>query len=189
MIEVHPGLFVGDEASERAVRGDPAWFVIHACKEPFHRTALGYDGRGAPVDHPERLIAHRPGCLILNLIDAPDPAMIPAEVIGAAIQVIADNITRAKVLIHCNAGRSRSPVIAMLYLALHTDLFDQDDYDDAAQRFSTLYPPLAPAAGMEGFARRVWSGDIELAASEPKPIQEAVRAVPAAPRARISFTL
>jgi hypothetical protein len=169
MIEVHPGLFVGDEADERVTRGAADWFVVHACKEPFHRAALGYEGRGAPQGHPEYLVAYRPGCVILNLIDAPESRMIRPEVIAAGVQAIADNLLRSRVLVHCNQGRSRSPVIAMLYLALHTDLFDTDTYDTAAARFAALYPPFAPAAGMEQFAQQVWHGEIDLPAQSWEP--------------------
>ena len=169
MIEVHPGLFVGSEADELGTRGASEWFVGHACKEPFHRAALGYEGRGAPSDDPEYLVAHRPGCVILNLIDAPDPQFIRAEVVAAAIKAIADNLTRSKVLVHCNKGESRAPTIALLYLALHTDRFDDCDYAAAAARFSESYPAYRPAAGMAGFARAVWAGEVELA--EPEVIR------------------
>lgn len=77
MIEVYPNLFVGDEADYRIVLNMSGWFIVHACKEPFHRQALGYAGRGAPKDHPEYLVAERDGRLILNLVDAPNPAYIP----------------------------------------------------------------------------------------------------------------
>ena len=70
MIEVHRNLFVGGEADEQQVRGHHGWFFIHACKEPYHRQALGYAGRAASKDHPEYLIARRDGRLILNLVFA-----------------------------------------------------------------------------------------------------------------------
>lgn len=69
MIEVFPNLYVGSEQDEHLARGAPCWFIIHACKEPYHRQALGYSGRAASKDHPEYLIAHRLGRLILNLVD------------------------------------------------------------------------------------------------------------------------
>lgn len=41
MIEIHPNLFVGGETDEHQIRGQTGWFVIHACKEPYHWDALG----------------------------------------------------------------------------------------------------------------------------------------------------
>lgn len=158
MIEVHPGLFVGDEADEFAIRGATGWFVVHACKEPFHRNALNYTGRSVDKRHPEYLVAHRPGCVILNLIDAPDPQFVSSTVIAAAVQAIAANIVRSKVLVHCNRGKSRAPTIALLYLALETSVFDECAYDEAIARFYQIYPPYAPAGGMGGFARLAWMG-------------------------------
>lgn len=183
MIEVHPGLFVGSEADELGTRGASEWFVVHACKEPFHRRALGYDGRAAPKGHPEYLVAHRPGCIILNLVDAPDPKFIRPEVIAAAIKAIADNITRSKVLVHCNRGGSRAPTIALLYLCLHTPMFDDCDVARAAERFKALYAPYKPAAGMAGFARNVFAGgdlpDIvqETEAEPERPVPTKARAI------------
>jgi hypothetical protein len=78
MKEIHPHLFVGSEQDyESVVSKQAGWRVVHACKEPYHRRALGYSGRAAPKTHPEYLIARRGDRLILNLVDAPDPAYIP----------------------------------------------------------------------------------------------------------------
>lgn len=177
MIEAHPNLFVGDESDALAVAGEPGWFVVHACKEPYHRAALGYTGRGAPKDHPEFLFAEREGCIALNLVDLPDPAMIRPEVVAAGLRAIDANIERGKVLVHCNRGESRAPTIALLWLALNTDRFDDCDFAEAVDRFRQVYQPFRPAAGMEGFARRVWdgvaslpSGAIEPDAAPPEPI-------------------
>ena len=51
MKEVYPNLFVGTELdyeNNKALFDN--WCVVHACKEPYHRNALGYTGRGAPKD-------------------------------------------------------------------------------------------------------------------------------------------
>ena len=112
MIEVYTNLFVGAEHDEVSLRGQDGWFVVHACKEPYHRQALGYRGQGAPKHHPEYLIARRDGRLILNLVDVDDVNFISPIIIDAALGDIHQNIMSKRVLVHCNQGQSRSPSIA-----------------------------------------------------------------------------
>lgn len=117
MKEIYPNLHIGSQDDyENIVRNQDGWYVIHACKEPYHRQALGYTGRSAPKEHPEYLIAYRGNHLILNLVDASDPAYIPKEIIDEAIKAIGVNIVNHKVFVHCNQGQSRSAEIGLLYL-------------------------------------------------------------------------
>ncbi len=156
MIEVYPLLHVGNEhVYETIVRHRPDWRVVHACKEPYHRRALGYSGRAAPKTHPEYLIAKREHRLVLNLVDAPDPAYIPHAIIDAALAFIHQSLADGtNVLVHCNEGFSRAPSIALLYLLGHTSCLANQTVDGAIQAFRALYPPYAPAAGVAGFVRR-----------------------------------
>lgn len=156
MIEVYPNLHVGSEYYEQRLRGQEGWFFIHACKEPYHRQALGYTGRAAAKTHPEYLIARRADRLILNLVDVDDPNFIRPEIIDAALDAIRDNVQRSKILLHCNQGQSRSPGIALLYLLKHTDVLDQRDMAAAIVAFRTIYPPYAPARGMAEYIRLNW---------------------------------
>lgn len=157
MIEVLDNLFVGSQDDEAAIRGQSGWFVVHACKEPYHRQALGYSGRGAPKDHPEYLMARRTGCLILNLVDVNDINFISPEIIDGALTDIHQNITSRKILVHCNQGMSRSPTIAFLYLVKHSDVFNEQDHTTSVQRFQSIYPPYAPAQGMADYVRVNWA--------------------------------
>ena len=157
MIEVFKNSFVGSQEDEADVRGRAGWYIIHACKEPYHRQALGYTGRAAPKSHPEYLIASRLGRLILNIVDAADVAYIPSEIIDAAIAAIQQNVAATKVLVHCNQGLSRSPTIAFLYMAKHTDRYRSMDFASAVDEFRRIYPAYAPAAGMSEYARLNWS--------------------------------
>jgi hypothetical protein len=157
MIEVFKNLFVGAQEDEMAVRGHSGWYVIHACKEPYHRQALGYTGRGAPKEHPKYLVAAREGRLILNLVDVDNVAYIPAEIIDAALMAIHQNIGSSRVLVHCNQGLSRSPAIALLYMARFTDRFRSMDHGTAVQQFRWMYPAYAPAGGVAEFVRRHWA--------------------------------
>ena len=158
MIEIYPNLFIGNQDDyEFNVARQPDWAVVHACKEPYHRAALGYRGRGAPKDHPEYLVARRGNRLILNMVDADNPAYIPQEIVDAALQFIAEQLAEdIKVLVHCNQGMSRSPGIGLLYLAKHTDKLPNDTFAKAEQAFREIYPAYNPASGIRGFMQANW---------------------------------
>jgi predicted protein tyrosine phosphatase len=153
MVEIIPNLFVGDEADyERRVRREPGWCVVHACKEPYHRQALGYTGRATSKTHPEYLVARRGDRLILNFIDADDPAYVPREMVEAAITFIGESLAAGRrVLVHCNQGESRGPFLAFLYLLRHTDKIQADDFAAAEAAFRKLYPAYMPKRGVRTF--------------------------------------
>lgn len=157
MIEVHPNLFVGSQDDEAAISWQPGWFVVHACKEPYHRQALGYTTQGAPKQHPEYLLAERPGRLILNLVDVAQVAFVAPIIVDTAVGAIDRHIVETKVLIHCNQGLSRSPSIALLYLLKHTDALGSQEFEPALAAFRALYPPYAPAQGMADYVRLNWA--------------------------------
>jgi len=156
MIEICSNLFVGSQSDEATIRGKPGWFVVHACKEPYHRQALGYTGRAASKDHPEYLIARREGRLILNLVDVDNIAYVSPQIVDAALETIHENIATHKVLLHCNQGLSRSPSIGFLYLARYSKVFDGLNFESASERFAQIYPPYSPAKGMADYVRLNW---------------------------------
>ncbi len=158
MIEIHPNLFIGNEYDyESKVRNNLGWCVVHACKEPYHRQALGYIQRAAPKNHPEYLIARRGNRLILNLVDAPDPAYIPKEIIDTALAFIDDNLKSGnRILVHCNEGCSRSAGIGLLYLARFTDKVPKGSFFEAEKVYRSIYPPYSPKSGMRGFMIENW---------------------------------
>ncbi|MGC2210354.1 MAG: dual specificity protein phosphatase family protein [Candidatus Korobacteraceae bacterium] len=162
MIEVHPGLFVGpQEEYESLVRHERGWAVVHACKEPYHREAVGYISAKPPERHPEYFVARRGTRLCLNLLDAPDPADISAEVMDAAVAFIHEHLMAGgRVFLHCQMGMSRSPSIAMLYLGTHTDRLPTDSFDVALIQFSEVYPPFSPRPGVSGFLRERWASGV-----------------------------
>jgi predicted protein tyrosine phosphatase len=158
MVEVHPRLFIGTEIDfETQVASSPGWWVVHACKDPYHRRLLGYGGRGAPKDHPEYLIARRGRQLYLNLVDTNDPNYIPKEIVDAAIAFV-DEATKSedRVLIHCNLGESRAPSLGLLYLAARVGSVARGGLEAAEAEFRLLYPRYNPKDGMRGFLLRHW---------------------------------
>ncbi len=168
MIEVHPGLFVGPQAEyELRVRYETGWVVVHACKEPYHREAVGYTTPMPPEGHPEYLVARREHRLCLNLTDAPDPADIPAEAIDAAVAFIHENLQAGqRVFLHCQAAMSRSPGIAMLYLGKYTDRLPTNSFEQALSEYRDIYSLFSPRPGILGFLRERWAAGVRVGSAE-----------------------
>lgn len=104
------------------------------------------------------MIAHRPGRLILNLIDAADPKYIPKKIVDAALSYIHTALgDNQLVLVHCNQGESRGPSIGLLYLVKYTDVLPKNSSDAAVREFRKLYPKYNPALGMRGFIRKYFN--------------------------------
>lgn len=157
MIEVAPRLFVGNALDyETRVKKEKGWHVVQACKEPYHRQALGYTSRGAPRDHEEYLWANRDYRLILNMVDVEDPAFINPEMVNAAFDYIDLVRQNGPVLVHCNQGGSRAPGLALLYLRQRTEMFEDMSLDTAEEAFRDIYPNYQPAGGIRGYLKAHW---------------------------------
>lgn len=159
MIEVYPNLFVGNQGDyDYDVSEQTGWAVVHACKEPYHRRTLGYPGQGAPRNHPEYLVARRDDRLIMNIVDAPNPAFFAKEMIDQALDFIDEALARnLKVLVHCNLGESRSPSIALLYLASRKKTLPSESLEVAEAAFRQVYPGYNPNLGIRGYILQNWN--------------------------------
>ncbi len=158
MIEVYKNLYIGNQQDyEINVSKKQDWSIIHACKEPYHRTLLGYTGRGAPKGHPEYLIAKRNNRLFLNFVDADSPDYIPKEIIDSALVFIEESLSAGKpCLVHCNLGESRSPSIGLLYM-LSKGSLPKSNLTTAEEEFKKIYPAYNPKMGIRGFIMRYWN--------------------------------
>jgi len=153
--EIVKGLWCGDAEYWERNKGDFG-YVIHGCKEPYHRRALGYKGRGAPKDDPEYLVAERGNELCLNLIDAPEEKYISEPVMLRAIYEIKNQIAAGvEVFVHCNEGRSRGPGICLGYLR-HAGWYAGDSYSEAKKKYLEIYPEYKPGSGIEGYLEKRW---------------------------------
>lgn len=134
------------------------WFIIHAAKEPWHRDAVGYTERGAPPNHPEYLVAMRPGEMMLNLVDMKRISpQYTNPIFEAAFDALDLHLGAGKkVLVHCNEGKSRAPTLAMLYLHEHIAPEPYESYEDMARAFREVYPDYEPGEGFEDYARSRW---------------------------------
>jgi hypothetical protein len=155
MQEIIKQLYLGsdDDVAKAKERGMSR---LAACKDGIdsHRSMLEYESRGAPKGK-EYLSAQRGNVMALNLIDADDPEMIPDAAIDAGLKFIKEQMDAGKtVFVHCNAGRSRSPSIVMMYLRSIGEL--SQSFVRSEHVFRTLYSDYDPSAGMRSHARARW---------------------------------
>src|ERR1700719_1023189 len=161
-----PALSIGDldACKEITQRGwTSTWTVLHACKEPCHRAALGYTGRGADANHPEYLWAERgEHDLYVNLVDAPDPNFFSVFLLCRALDYLTQTHQAAlasngrTVLVHCNKGHSRSPGLVLLYIL--TRLSSRlPTYAAAKSLFvKDYYPGYEPGEGLDKHLEAHW---------------------------------
>lgn len=144
MTEIYPNLFVGNLIDYEQNQSNEDFYFVQACKEPCHRKALGYTGRSADENHPEYLIAYRERRIILNMIDPPTSKYFENVLFEKSLNFIKEHlISGKKVLVHCNQGLSRSPSIALLYLATIKEI-DNSSFESAELDFIKLYPSYKP---------------------------------------------
>jgi len=157
MKEIYPNLFVGDQKdydSNPAMFND--WHVIHACKDPYHRIAVGYTSKGAPKDATYYFVYNKKGELCLNIIDVSSPDFFSDKMINEAVSFAIEGLEKGKrVLVHCNKGESRSPVIALLILK-SIGFFAGKSFSEAESWIASVYPNYNPGVGIREYAMRKW---------------------------------
>ena len=93
--------------------------------------------------------------MALNLIDVDDPEMIPDKVLDAGLNFIREMQEKGRILlVHCNAGHSRSATLVLMYLRAIGEM--SDSFLAAEKKFRTIYPPYDPGVGMRSHARTRW---------------------------------
>jgi protein-tyrosine phosphatase len=110
---------------------------------------------GAPKDE-NYFYATRGKRMVLNLLDLDDPEFIKEDVIFPALKFINKHLKAGdKVLVHCNAGHSRSPSLALAYLRAIGEM--PYKFRTAEKVFKSLYPRYDPGNGMKMFVRQHWA--------------------------------
>lgn len=155
MEEIIRGLYVGsDKDVEKAE--ERGYARLACCKDgpDSHRSMLGYTTAGAPKGK-NYLSVRKDDVMALNLIDVDDPTMIPDAVLDEGIKFIAEMQSEGrKLLVHCNAGHSRSTTVTLMYLRATGEM--PDSFLAAEKKFRYLYPPYDPGIGMRAHARERW---------------------------------
>lgn len=157
MEEISQNLFVGAEQGCRAADRSDEYAVVHACKDPCHRRALGYRGN-LPQGHPNYLVHRDGGDLYLNMVDMQRKQSheFMQPMISVSLDFVDEYINSTPVLIHCNQGQSRSPSLAMLYLAKRTDTVSDESYSTATSEFRELYTRFNPGQGIHLYLQDYW---------------------------------
>lgn len=157
MKEVYPNLFIGSQTDyESNPKSFDDWCVVHACKEPYHRNALGYTGRGAPKDNPYYyFLYNEKHHLILNMVDTDDPRFFDDKMIDEAVNYCINGLKNGKqVLIHCNQGESRAPSLAMLVLRKNGHY--NGTFAESLIDFRNKYPLYSPKLGIFKYIQSKW---------------------------------
>jgi len=155
MEEIIRGLYVGsDKDVEKAEARDYARLCM--CKDgpDGHRAMLGYTTLGAPKGK-DYLWKREGDKLAVNILDLDDPTMIPDACIDEGMKFIKEMQDRKRILlVHCNAGHSRSATTVLMYLRATGEM--PDSFIAAERKFRSLYPPYDPGVGMRAHARTRW---------------------------------
>jgi len=159
MVSPHLGVCDLDVYRAFAAQFDKlGYYILHAAKEPFHRSFVGYSGNGAPKDSPEYLFARRGNRLALNMIDPPKSEWLPDAIWAKALEFIDEAKEAGKpCIVHCNQGQSRAPAIAMLWMGQPGRDLDDLPFNRALPRFcSAYYPEFLPGMGVYGWLETNW---------------------------------
>lgn len=154
MTFIHDRLFIGTADDCRAGSEDLA--VVHACKSPCHQRAVGYRRSLAP-SHPCYLFLELEHDLYLNLVDPPLPLFKVTSFTRFLAFARPKHDAGAALLMHCNRGESRSPSLALLFLAKHLRALPNSSYAEARRAFERIFPAYRPGQGIERFLVDHWS--------------------------------
>lgn len=147
MQEIYKNLYVGNDRDCREFKGA----IVHACQSCFVRYAKNKnDNYFEDGDN-----------LYLNLLDIVSLSFEYANpMIKKSIEFIDKKIVEKEVLVHCNFGASRSPSIALLYMA-KKGYINNNSFKEAAIDFMNIYKYYSPNMGMNNYFSTHWYDIIE----------------------------
>ena len=156
MKEVYPNLFIGVEQDCRLTPLN-GWAIVHACKHPCHSNAVGYKA-SLNLSHPHYLVMEKEQNLFLNITDIAQELSpkYTNPIMMTAMHFIDKHFADKKILIHCNQALSRSPSIALLYLA-RKGYIANNSYSNALSNFRQLYPSYRPGKGIALYLNNNWN--------------------------------
>lgn len=157
MEEVLHHLYVGDDQAYDKLKDKPGWSWLRCAKYGAggHQQTLDYHTLAAPPG-PDYLMVRRGHLMALNLLDLDDPNYIDPDMIDSGLSFIGERLKAGdRVLVACNAGHSRGPSVALLYLRSIGEM--PYNFGMSVRFFRTLYPHYDPGAGIRQYLRSHWA--------------------------------
>ena len=155
MYEIFEGLFIGNDIDCNIYSKNNDFAIIHACKT-CHQRVLRYNKSLSQLD-PNYLIYEMDNHLFLNLVDMPQELLPKYKnpIMIKSMSFIDDYISNKNILIHCNQGQSRSPSLALIYLA-RQNVISNVSYQSALKDFIKLYPIYNAGTGIALYLNHNW---------------------------------
>ncbi len=151
-------LFVGDINDLRGLN-DSEWAFVHAT-QTIHYQIFGWNRTTNKPDkkHPHYIYYEYENHLSLNWVDG--AAYLynwsGPETFIKILNFIDKWLPQRKVLIHCDQGYSRSPSIALLYLAKRMHQLPDHSYIEAKNEFIKTFPYYTPS-GIGDYINSNWN--------------------------------
>ena len=135
--------------------------ILSAC-QTVHYRYMGWDHKNHKPDRksPEYIVMERENLMSINWVDADDPKLFEwagVESFIRALDFIEKWIGKKLVLVHCDKGLSRAPIVCLLYMAKRAGKISNDSYDEAGTDFIEIMPEIEPGLGIDGFVAEHWS--------------------------------
>jgi len=134
--------------------------VIVNLSSVYHKQYHHWE-KASPSDHRCYVLHREEDLFSLNWVDGPAQYFNyqdkGPENVRFAIGFIAQALAKGKkVFICCDQGQSRSPSIALLYLAFD-NIINRESYQKAKEDFMKFYPEYRPGEGIQQFLSKHWS--------------------------------
>ena len=142
-------LFIGNKDDEKNInKGD--FVIIHACKSYFDQIPK------SNIYKKNTKIKELNEELFLNWVDLPESSDFDIDTFNLALGWMKENYTTKKeILIHCDWGQSRSPTLAMVFMAKILKILP-DNFYEALKEFKILYPEYVTPSGISKFVKENW---------------------------------
>lgn len=144
MQKVYENLYVGNDRDCMEFQGA----IVHACQSCFARGVHGNIG--------DKKVFESNNDLYLNLLDISSLSFeYGFPMIKRSMEFIDEHIKDMDVLVHCNFGMSRSPSIALLYMA-RKGYINNSSFKKAFEDFHKIYSYYSPSFGMHRYFDNYW---------------------------------